>query len=393
MAGRKTRIEAVQAGAVRVCGARLVRRMRRLLKRLRPVGTERDKAGNRKLFYDDYVALLLLYFYTPSLTGLRALQQATNWDAVRRKLGIERASLGSLSEAARVFDAQHLREIVRELAAEALPLTNRREAEALQGLTAADSSLFQAATRLNWALWQDQTHRAVKLHLHFDVLKRVPCDAVVTPGCRQDSEVLEPLLQPGRLYVLDRGYADYELLGQVVRARSSLVARLKNEAAYTIQEERPLSEAAREAGVVRDLVISRLGSGSRPDAFRQPMRLVIVTGTDRHGRAITLTLLTDRLDLEPELVAQAYRYRWTIELFFRWMKCVLGARHLLAENKNGVELQMYAALIVSLLIVHRTHRQPTKRTFELIQFALLGWVSEAEFDAHLATLTAAKSTH
>jgi IS4 transposase len=81
-----------------------------------------------------------------------------------------------------------------------------------------------------------------------------------------------------------------------------------------------------------------------------------------------------------------------VELFFRWLKCVLGARHLIANNENGVTLQMYAALIVSLLIVLRTGRKPTKRTFEMIQFHLLGWVSEEEFEAHLAGLGAEKKT-
>ncbi len=88
------------------------------------------------------------------------------------------------------------------------------------------------------------------------------------------------------------------------------------------------------------------------------------------------------------MVALAYRYRWSVELFFRWLKCVLGARHLIAQNQNGVLLQMYAALIVSLLIVLRTGRKPTKRTFETIQYHLLGWVSDEEFDA--PTLPAAK---
>jgi DDE family transposase len=376
----------VEGAATRVAGMRLMRRMRKLLRRLRPVGTERDRAGNRQLFFDQYTALLLLYFFTPAVTSLRALQQTTNWEVTRKKLGIQRTSLGSLSEAARVFPAEHLRAIVRELAAEALPLSKGSEAEALRGLTAVDGSVFQTCSRMTWALWQNAEHKAVKLHLHFDVLKRVPCDAVVTPGRRQDSAVLPDMLQPGRLYVLDRGYADYELLGRVVRAGSSLVARLKNEAAYTLLEERPLSQTARQAGVTRDLIISRLGSGSRPDQFRQPMRLVIVQTTDRNQKPVTLTLLTDRLDLDAELIAQAYRYRWTIELFFRWLKCVLGARHFIAENQNGVELEMYAALIVSLLIVLRTQRRPTRRTFETIQFYLLGWVNDAEFDAHLAAL-------
>jgi hypothetical protein len=390
MAGERQMIE---AAAARICGARLVRRVQKLLRRLRPVGTRRDRAGNRKLFYDQYVSLLLLYFFTPALTSLRALQQATGWEKTRQKLGIQRTSLGSLSEAARVFDASHLRQIIRELAAQALPTTTGRQAQALAGLTAADGSVFQTCSRMAWALWQDDRHRAVKLHLHFDVLKGVPADAVVTPGKRQDSAVLEEMLQPGRLYVLDRGYADYELLGCVVAAGSSLIARLKNEAAFTPLEERALSAEAREAGVIRDVLISRLGSGSRPDAFGRPMRLVQVQGTDRRGTAVLLTLLTDRLDLEAELVAQAYRLRWTIELFFRWLKCVLGARHFVAEHPNGVLLQMYAALIVSLLIVLRTGCQPTKRTYELLQFWLLGWVSGAELEGHLAALKPLKNEH
>ena len=118
------------------------------------------------------------------------------------------------------------------------------------------------------------------------------------------------------------------------------------------------------------------------------MRLVIVRTVDRDGKATELWLITDRLDLDAESVALAYRYRWTVELFFRWLKCVLGARHLIAHNRNGVTLQMYAALIVSLLIVLRTGCKPTKRTFEMIQFHLSGWVSDEEFDAHLAALRA-----
>lgn len=377
----------VKAAAAHVCGTRMVRGALRLIRRLHPVGTERDRAGNRQLFYDQYVSLLLLYFFTPSITSLRALQQTTNWESVRRKLGIPRTSLGSLSEAARVFDATHLRQAVQELAAEALPLKTSPQTEVLRGLTAVDGSIFQACSRMVWALWQDDQHRAVKIHLHFSVLEGVPCDALITPGRKHDSEMLEPMLQAGRLYVLDRGYADYELLGRIVAAGSSLVARIKNQSAYIVQEERPLAAVARQAGVVRDVIISRLGTRTRPDQFQRPLRLVIVNVIDRAGDPKTLTLLTDRLDLDAELVAQAYRHRWTIELFFRWLKSVLGCRHLIAENPNGVLLQMYAALIVSLLIVLRTGRQPTKRMFELIQFSLLGWVSDAEFDAGLSALS------
>ena len=85
-----------------------------------------------------------------------------------------------------------------------------------------------------------------------------------------------------------------------------------------------------------------------------------------------------------------YSHRWNVELFIRWLKCVLGSRHLIAENRNCLTLQMYSALIFSLFIVLRTGRKPTKRTFVMIHFHLLGWVSDEEFDAHLAALSAAK---
>jgi hypothetical protein len=360
------------------------------LARLHDAGAERDAAGNRKLFYDQYVTLVLMYFSNPALESLRALQQATGWERTRRELGIERTSLGSLSEAARVFDADLLRPIVQELCARAMPLTGGREAEALRGLTAVDGSIFPALSRMAWALWKDAEHRGVKLHLHFDVLKGVPADATLTPAAGSEPAALAGSLQPGRLYVLDRGYANYELFATIIDAGSSLIARVKDNAAFVVEEERPLDAAAETAGVVRDVVLSRLGTSHHKDHLRRPMRLVIVRVVNREGEATELWLITDRLDLDAELVALAYRYRWTVELFFRWLKCVLGARHLIATNRNGVTLQMYAALIVSLLIALRTGRKPTRRTFEMIQYHLLGWVSDEEFDAHLRALAAAK---
>ena len=78
------------------------------LARLKDIGTERDRAGNRQLFYDQYISLLLLYFFNPTITSLRGLQQASTLETVQRRLGIRATSLGSFSEAARVFDAEAL---------------------------------------------------------------------------------------------------------------------------------------------------------------------------------------------------------------------------------------------------------------------------------------------
>lgn len=366
------------------------RMLQPFLERLQAVGTARDRAGNRLLFFDQYVSLILLYFFNPILTSLRSVQQASGLAKVQKQLGIRRTSLGSLSEASGVFNAEPVRDIVHELAERALPLEHGHEAEALRGLTAVDGTVLPALPRMAWALWQDDTHRAAKMHLHFDVLKGVPVEATLTPAASSEPEQLRITLQANRLYVIDRGYAGYRLFRAILDAGSSFIGRVKENTAFTVAQEQPLTAAAQAAGVVRDVHLAKLGTAHHKDDLQQPVRLVIVRRTRPDGTIEELWLLTDRLDLPAELVALAYRYRWTVELFFRWFKCILGCRHLLATDQNGMAIQVYVALIASLLIVLWTGRKPTKRTWEMIQFYLLGWASLEELEKHLATLPEAK---
>jgi hypothetical protein len=84
-----------------VTGLKYLKRIASLLKRLRPVGCARDRAGNRNLFFDQYCGLMLLYMFNPIVTSLRGMQQTSQLKKVQRLLGCGRASLGSLSEADR----------------------------------------------------------------------------------------------------------------------------------------------------------------------------------------------------------------------------------------------------------------------------------------------------
>src|SRR5512145_25093 len=93
--------------------------------------TERDHAGNRQLFYDQYASLLLLYFFNPTVTSLRGLQQITTLESVPQRLYVRRTSLGSLSEAAYVFDAAWLHEILTALGAQLRPQLTLAEHAAL----------------------------------------------------------------------------------------------------------------------------------------------------------------------------------------------------------------------------------------------------------------------
>src|SRR5690606_38741332 len=103
-------------------GLKYLDRLMPLLERLRPVGCARDTAGNRELFFNQYCGLVLLYLFNPIVSSLRAVQQASELKKVQRKLGCGRASLGSLSEAARVFDPALLREVVGEMVEQTPPL-------------------------------------------------------------------------------------------------------------------------------------------------------------------------------------------------------------------------------------------------------------------------------
>src|SRR2546426_2618906 len=359
-----------------------------LFDHLHTAGTERDRAGNRQLFYDQYATLLLLYFFNPTVTSLRGLQQTTTLAQVQARFGIRRTSLGALSEAASVFDAALLHEVLTALGAQLQPHLSGAEQAALASLTAVDGSLLPALPRMLWALWQDDQHRAAKMHVAFAVLRHGPVDVTVTAGNASERAELRRLVQPGGFYVFDRGYIDYDLFQELHDLPCSFLGRVKANVSYEVQEEHPVLAAARAAGVERDVVLRRLGTAHHFRLLPQPFRVVCVaTGkTDSNGTPEVLVLGTNRLDLDADLVALAYRYRWAVELFFRWLKCGLGCRHLLSQSPNGVHLQVYMALIASLLLSLWVGRAPSKRTYEMLCFYLSGWATTAEMIAHIDRL-------
>ena len=366
-------------------GFKFFKRLSPLLERLHEDATRRDRAGNRRLHFDHYASHLLLYFFNPIVDSLRGIQQASQLKKVQRALGCSRASLGSLSEAARVFDPGLLEPIIAELAGMIKPVASTRQGRALVNLTAVDGSLLPALPRMTWALWVDDQHRAAKLHLAFEVMKGTPRVATVTPGNASERTQLRVMLEPGRLYVTDRGYAEYALFQEIVDRGSSFIGRVRENAVWREIEQRPLDAKARAAGVRADRIVW-LGCEAKGADLKAPVRVVEVGVHKANGQPDTLLLATDRMDLDADLVALAYRYRWRVELFFRWLKCILGCRHLLSECIQGVTIQVYVAIIASLLISLWTGRKPTKRTYEMICFYLMGWASEEELAAHIESL-------
>jgi hypothetical protein len=277
-------------------------------------------------------------------------------------------SLASFSAMQQVVEPELLAGVLREMSAEAGPVFgDKRVRQHVQELIANDGTLLPALPRMAWSLWQNPQNRAGKLHLEFSVWRQVPVEFTVTDANTSERAVWKSKLRKGACYVNDRNYShDYRLIGDVQKAQAFFVLRLHNNALFTpLESARVLSEADRQAGVVEDIKV-RLGSD--PDG---PEGRLVRVEADGH----TFLLFTNLQDLTAELVALIYRYRWQIELFFKWIKGVLGCRHWMAESIQGMTLQIYCALVASVLLVLWTGRKPTKRQWEALQLYWVGCVS------------------
>ena len=367
-----------------------------MLESLHHAGCEHDRAGNRILHMDQYVCLLLLHMFNPICTSLRSLQQASELKKVQAKLGVPRASLGSLSEASTVFDSQRMLDIIDQLGQQLEPITHADKLKDLPGiLTAVDGTLLKGLPKIAWALWIDDEHKAVKNHVHFEILKAVPVKATITEGNANEKEVLAQSLDAGRIYVLDRGYAKYSLLQDIVDHHSSFVCRIRDNYVCEVIEERPITADGEAAGVVRDRVV-RLGGQAKSAQIAGSVRVVEVqcrphvkrmhTGRGGPEQSETLAIATDLLDVEADVIALIFQHRWTIEIFFRFYKHILGCRHLLSYNQNGIELQTYSAILACMLISLWTGRKPTLRTYEMLCWYFTGMADEEELLSHIQRL-------
>jgi hypothetical protein len=388
-----------------ISGLKYFEQLRPLLERLHDVGCERDQAGNRELHYDELCLFLLLGLFNPVVDSLRGLQQASELEKVQQRLKVGRVSLGSLSEASRVFDAELLKPILEELGGQLQPLEqDKRLAGISKTITLVDGTLLSALPLLTKAmLLKEQTGSGLvkwRLHTHFELLAGVPTRCEVTGnGGGEDDEraVLDRTLEADRLYVFDRGYAKFALFNHIVKAQSSYVGRLRDNSAWKVLEERPLTEADRAAGILSDEIV-HFPNGKAEAQLDHPIRVVCVetsphtsrgkigggsTGPESDG---VLRIGTNLKDVPAEIISLLYRYRWAIEIFFRFFKQILGCRHLYFHSQNGIELQAYCAIIACMLISLWTGRKATKRTYEMVCYYFLSLASEAELLAHLEKL-------
>jgi hypothetical protein len=327
----------------------------------------------RLLHYGDYLSLFLLGLLNPVVRTMRGLCTASLLKKVQTEVCSRPVSLGSFSEAQAVLNpdllAQVFQQLVKELSGKPIlgPAQRRWFIQ--------DSSLFDALPRMYWCLWRRQgtAQHQVRLHLSLDMENDSPAKVSITPAKECERKVWRRQVQPGEAYVGDRYYGeDYQFFGEMEEAGVAFVVRLRDEAIINVEEELPLSQADRQANVIRAAWV-RLGCKARYRSIR--LRVVWVQ-TDREVLRLATNLKPEELGAGE--VALLYKQRWQIELFFRWVKCILGCRHWLAESPQGVAIEIYLALIAALMLQLYTGQRPNRRMMELIQFYLLGVASLEE---------------
>jgi len=182
---------------------------------------------------------------------------------------------------------------------------------------------------------------AIKLHTVLTGL--LPQCVLVTDGKTHDRQAVQDLsFQPGDLLIFDRAYLDYAWLYRLHRNGVWFVTRLKSNSCYEV-----IKEQAASGPILADQVI-RLSSPQGRDSYPETLRLVHYRDPETGKEYV---FLTNRLDLSALEVAELYRRRWQIELFFKWIKQNLKIKAFYGTSKNAVLIQIWTALIAYLLLV------------------------------------------
>jgi DDE family transposase len=353
-----------------------------LLKAKVTTATEEDV--RRKLFAEDYFCSYLFAMLNPVVTSLRALCHVSHCRKMRA-VSAAPISRAAFSEGQHVFEPEILEKVVRQLAQENQGRGQGgdvRVRQALRALTAVDGTVLRAVPRMAWAP-AGGPGKAIRLHLHFSVFDQIPQDWSITPGNVCERKVFDQTVEAGAMIVADRQYShDHALLAGLQKRGVHFVLRLFNNLVLKTVEERPLSQADQQAGVVWDRLVRFGVHGDGP--------VLRVVRVEANGEVFQL--VTTREDLSAELIGLIYRQRWQIELFFKWIKTILNCRHWLAESPEGVRIQIYCVLIASLLLMLWSGQRPNQRMVESLQWYWMGMATAEELPMLLERARSAKKS-
>lgn len=373
--------EAPRVWPVQVLGGKYVRLLEKLLRQLR----SEEEHGNRRLFLDDVFVAYLLSFFNPTVRSLRTIEDFSQTIQAQKHLSIRKISKSTLSDFNQLADPSRLEPILGALRARLArktakePVAGGDLTRLLEQTVAVDGTFLPAAADVAWAVCNRNHHGAEKhrarIDVHLSVSGWLPEAIVVpAPGQSEANSAVEHI-QPGRLYLYDRGFMSFALLAAHYSAndeqpRSRFVARYRvaggNSPVLQAADENELEEKDQAARVVSDRVGYFLTSRSSRHPLPRVLLREVVVECEERGEPATLRLVTNLLDVPAHVVATLYRYRWQIELFFRWLKSYANFGHLISHTREGVETHFYVTIIAVLLMYLHTEYRPSKYLFALV---------------------------
>jgi hypothetical protein len=265
--------------------------------------------------------------------------------------------------------AQHLIAVARDLYVnDRLP-----ELEELDTVYALDSSTIDLCLSVfSWAPFRS-TKAAIKLHTLLDLRGNIPSFIFISDGKMHDVNILDQLVpEPGAFYVMDRGYVDFKRLARLNDAGSFFVTRAKSNMKAKRRYSHPVD---RSTGLICDQTIVLTGFYTR-QGFDRPLRRIKFNDPETGKR---LVFLTNNFVLPALTIAQLYKYRWKVELFFKWIKQHLRIKAFFGTSENAVKAQIWSAVCVYVLVAIVKKRLGLKASlYEILQILSLTLFEKTE---------------
>ena len=370
-----------------VPGAKLMRSIQDRLAALKDLPAH----GNRKLHFHPLIVALVTSFYDPLMRSLRAIEARSSKEPITGS-GVQRMARSTTSDALAAFDPELLRDVIDNLHKQFPELSNSKNGDPhlrgiLKTIVAADATYFSIFADVVWALHHTksngQKQGQVRINFQMSALDWIPKVVTVSGGEETDGSEPDAVAQDllsDVLYLVDRNFVDFEFIKAVRLKKSDLILRLKKNNAYEVVHDHALSEEDIASGVLKDYTIRLTGS----DAPQELFRLVEVRHASKPDeKVILLTNLIDR-SIPARIIAHAYKQRWQIELFFRWLKVWCNFDHLLSTSRQGITTQMYVIVIATLLMRIHLGRKVSKYTLIALRQIALGQATEQEMEQYLA---------
>jgi hypothetical protein len=230
-----------------------------------------------------------------------------------------------------------------------------------------------------WAPFRS-TKAAVKMHTLLDLRGNIPSFIHISDGKWHEVNVFDILVpEAGAFYIMDRGYIDFEQLHRLHQAGSFYVIRAKSNLRF---KRRYSLESDRAAGIICDQIGTLTGFYSIQD-YPTPLRRVRIK--DDEGK--TLVFLTNNIDLPARTIADLYRCRWQVELFFKWIKQHLRIKSFFGTSENAVKSQIWIAVSVYVLVaILKKRLKLSASLYEILQILSLTMFERNPLDQLLARI-------